>query len=391
MVWWFTTPRVVFGEDALSEVELLKGNKAFIVTDKVVNQLGLAEKVCRILTENRWSAAIWDGTESDPKISTVKQAANAMRHFGADTIIAVGGGSVMDTAKAAWVLYENPSIDLPALSPFDKIGLREKANLICIPTTAGTGSEATKAIVIREDESGRKFATSNDELLPDIAILDPRFVVGLPRNLTAYTGLDALTHAVEGYVSVWKNDFSDGCSMNAVKMVFEWLPKSVKSLDNLEYRERMLAAACLAGMSFGNSQVALAHSLGHSMGSVLRTHHGLSVGMLLPYTIEYNVEENREAALQYSELGSLVGVKGRNGKAKAMRFAQAIRDLMAEVGTPRSLKEAKIKKADFKQGLEKMVEFAMMDSSITMNPRNIDSSGIRKMYEYAYSGDVIDF
>ncbi|TFF84654.1 iron-containing alcohol dehydrogenase [Candidatus Thorarchaeota archaeon] len=391
MVWWFTVPRVVFGEDALSEVELLQGNKAFIVTDKIVNQLGLAEKVCRALTEQKWSAAIWDGTEPDPKVSTVKQAANAMKHFGADTIIAVGGGSVMDTAKAAWVLYENPSIDLPALSPFDKIGLREKAKLICIPTTAGTGSEATKAIVIREDETGRKFATSNDELFPDMAILDPQFVVGLPKELTAYTGLDALTHAVEGYVSVWKNDFSDGCSLNAVKLIFEWLPKSVGHLENLEYREKMQVAACMAGMSFANSQVALAHSLGHSMGSVLRTHHGLTVGMMLPYTIEYNAQENKEVALYYSELGSLVGVKGRAGRAKAMRFAQAVRDLMEEIGAPRSLKEAKIKKADFKKGLAKMVEFAMMDSSITMNPRNIDSAGIEKMYEYAYSGKTIDF
>jgi alcohol dehydrogenase class IV len=391
MVWWFSTPRVVFGEDALTEMELLEGKKAFIVTDKVVNQLGLAEKVCRILTDNMWSAAIWDGTESDPKVSTVKQAAEAMKHFGADLIIAVGGGSVIDTAKAAWILYENPSIDLPALSPFDKIGLREKARLVCIPTTAGTGSEATKAIVIREDDTGRKFATSNDEIFPDIAILDPQFVVGLPKNLTAYTGMDALTHAVEGYVSVWKNDFSDGCSINAVRMIFEWLPKSVEEPSNLEAREKMLIAACLAGMSFGNSQVALAHSLGHSMGSVLRTHHGLSVGMVLPYTIEYNAQGSKETALLYSELADLVGVKGRRGEAKAIAFAEAIRNLMEEIGAPRSMKEAKVKKADFKKGLEPMVEFAMMDSSITMNPRNIDSAGIRKMYEYIYAGKTIDF
>jgi alcohol dehydrogenase class IV len=391
MVWWFSTPRVVFGEDALTEMELLEGNKAFIVTDKIVNQLGLAEKVCRILTNNKWSAAIWDGTEPDPRVSTVKQAAEAMRHFGADLIIAVGGGSVIDTAKAAWILYENPSIDLPALSPFDKIGLRQKAKLVCIPTTAGTGSEATKAIVIREDETGRKFATSNDEIFPDIAILDPQFVVGLPKSLTAYTGMDALTHAVEGYVSVWKNDFSDGCSMNAVSLIFKWLRKSVEDPSNLEAREKMLVAACLAGMSFGNSQVALAHSLGHSMGSVLRTHHGLSVGMVLPYTIEYNARGSKETALLYSELASLVGVKGRGGESKALAFAETIRNLMREVGAPTSLTEAKIEKDDFKKGLETMVEFAMMDSSITMNPRNIDSAGIRKMYEYIYSGKVIDF
>jgi len=258
------------------------------------------------LCENQWETAIWDGAVPDPKVSTVKEAANALTRVGADWIIAVGGGSVIDTAKAAWVLYERPDIKLDALTPFDELGLRAKARLICIPTTTGTGSEATKAIVIRDDETGRKFATINPELTPDIAILDPEFVVGLPKELTAYTGMDALTHAVEGYVSVWKNDFSDGSSLQAVKMVFEWLPKSIEDLSDLEAREKMLVAACLAGMSFGNSQAALAHSLGHSMGSVLRTHHGLSVGMALPYTIEFNCTESEEAAAQYSELAGLL-------------------------------------------------------------------------------------
>jgi alcohol dehydrogenase class IV len=391
MVWWFYVPNIVFGDDALSELETIKGKKAFIVTDKVINELGFAEKVCAILTERQWEAAIWDGVEPDPKVSTVKAAAKAIRIFGADWIIAVGGGSVIDTAKAAWVLYEKPDVELQALTPFDELGLRAKAKLICIPTTTGTGSEATKAIVIREDETGRKFATINPELTPDIAILDPEFVKGLPKNLTAYTGMDALTHAVEGYVSVWKNDFSDGSSLQAVRMIFEWLPKSVDNLADLEAREKMLIAACLAGMSFGNSQAALAHSLGHSMGSVLRTHHGMSVGMALPYTIEFNCNENKDAAIQYSELARLIGISGKAGKATAMKFSAAIRELMTKIGCPKSFKEAGIKKKDFKAGLEKMVEFAMMDTSLTMNPRNADSEEIRKIYTYMFDGKSIDF
>ncbi len=391
MVWWFFTPNITFGEDALSELETLKGKKAFIVTDKIINSLGLAEKVCRILTERQWEAAIWDGVEPDPKVSTVKSAAEAIKRFGADWIIAVGGGSVMDTAKAAWVLYEKPGIELHALTPFDELGLRTKAKLVCIPTTTGTGSEATKAIVIRDDETGRKFATINPELTPDIAILDPEFVVGLPKELTAYTGMDALTHAVEGYISVWKNDFSDGCSLQAVKMVFEWLPKSVDNLADLESREKMLVAACLAGMSFGNSQAALAHSLGHSMGSVLRTHHGMSVGMALPYTIEFNCIDNEDAAKYYSELARIIGVSGKNDKDTSMKFAAAIRELMAKIGSPQSFKEAGVKKKDFTAGLENMVEFAMMDTSLTMNPRNTDSDEIRKIYQYMFDGKIIDF
>lgn len=391
MVWWFAIPKIVFGEDALLELETLKGTKALIITDRVVNEIGLAERVSKILCDNQWETAIWDGAVPDPKVSTVKEAAEALKRVGADWIIAVGGGSVIDTAKAAWVLYEKPDVQLDALSPFDELGLRTKAKLICIPTTTGTGSEVTKAIVIRDDATGRKFATINPELTPDMAILDPEFVVGLPKELTAYTGMDALTHAVEGYVSVWKNDFSDGSSLQAVKMVFEWLPKSIENLKDLEAREKMLVAACLAGMSFGNSQAALAHSLGHSMGSVLRLHHGLSVGMALPYTIEFNCQENEEAAAQYSQLAAILGIKEFDDIETSMKFAAAIRHLMKKIGCPRSFKEAGVTKEDFDAGLEKLVEFAMMDSSLTMNPRNTDSNEIRKLYQYMFKGKVVDF
>jgi len=391
MVWWFAIPKIVFGEDALLELETLKGSKALIITDRVINKIGLAEKVSNLLCENQWETAIWDGAVPDPKVSTVKEAAEALKRVGADWIIAVGGGSVIDTAKAAWVLYEKPDVQLDALSPFDELGLRAKAKLICIPTTTGTGSEVTKAIVIRDDETGRKFATINPELTPDIAILDPEFVVGLPKELTAYTGMDALTHSIEGYVSVWKNDFSDGSSLQAVKMIFEWLPKSVGNPKDLEAREKMLVAACLGGMSFGNSQAALAHSLGHSMGSVLRLHHGLSVGMALPYTIEFNCRDNEVAAAQYSELAAILGIKEANNVETSMKLAAAIKDLMKKIGSPRSFKEAGVTKEDFEAGLEKLVEFAMMDSSLTMNPRNTDSHEIRKLYQYMFKGKVIDF
>ncbi len=391
MVWWFSIPRIVFGDDALSELEQIEGKKAIIITDKMINELGLAERVSNLLCEKQWETAIWDGVEPDPKVSTVKEAAKAMKQLGAEWIIAVGGGSVIDTAKAAWTLYEKPDVQLDALTPFDIIGLRKKARLICIPTTTGTGSEVTKAIVIRDDETGRKFATMNPELTPDIAILDPSFVEGLPKKLTAYTGMDALTHAVEGYVSVWKNDFSDGASLQAVKMVFEWLPKSIEDLSDIEAREKMLIAASLAGMSFGNSQAALAHSLGHSMGSVLRLHHGLSVGMALPYTIEFNCRENEDCAAQYAELAGLLGIQEKDDVKVSMKFASAIKDLMEKVESPRTFEQAGVKQADFEKALDKMVDFAMMDSSITMNPRNIDSHEIRMMYEYMFDGKVIDF
>jgi len=320
-----------------------------------------------------------------------KAAASAMCEFGPDWIIAVGGGSVMDTAKAAWILYEQPETELEAVTPLQPIGLRNKARLICVPTTAGTGSDATGAVVIREDETGRKFATNTRELVPDIAILEPEFVKGLPKALTAYTGMDALTHAVEADVSFWKNDFSDACSMKAVKLVFEWLPKSVGNLEDLKAREKMLIAANLGGMAFSNSQVALAHSLGHCMGSVHRMQHGMAVGMALPYTIEYNCTASPEAAMYYSELAALVGIRIKNHVKASMAFALKIRDLMTEIGAPQSFKKAGIKKKQLKDGMEKLVKFTMMDSSITMNPRDVGSDTIEKIYDYMWTGKPIDF
>jgi alcohol dehydrogenase class IV len=391
MVWWFSIPKVAFGEDALQELELISGNKAFIITDEVVNGLGFPQKISRMFTENMWEVALWDKAQPDPPVSSVKEAAEAMRSFGADTIVAVGGGSVIDTAKAAWILYENPDVKLEEVNPFMELGLRKKAKLICIPTTAGTGSEATKDIVIREDETGRKFGTINPELVPDMAILDPQFVLGLPTHLTAYTGMDALTHAVESYISIWKNPFSDACTLQAVRMVFEWLPKSVNNLDDLEAREKMLVAASLGGMAFSNSQVCLAHVLGHSLGSVLRLQHGLAVGMSLPYTIEYNIKDSPETMESYAELASLVGIQEKDEIKAAKAFAEKIRDLQSQIGIPLNLKDAGVTKEDFDKGIGRLVQFAMMDASITMNPRNIDSVTIRKMYEYMFDGKSINF
>ncbi|NHI82847.1 MAG: iron-containing alcohol dehydrogenase [Candidatus Thorarchaeota archaeon] len=390
MSWEYDIPKIVFGEDAIEELNRLKGNSAFLVTDGVINKLGLVEKVVQILSDNQWNIAVWDCAEQDPRVSSVREAAEGMRNFCADIIVALGGGSVMDTAKAAWALYAQPDMDLTALNPFEELGVREKAKLICIPTTSGTGSEVTKAVVIREDESGRKFATINPELVPDLAILDPYFVKDLPKNLTAWTGMDALTHAVEAYTSSWKNAFSDACTMKAVKMVFEWLPKSVADTSDMDARGKMQVAACLAGMAFSNSQVALAHSLGHSLGSVLRLHHGMSVGMALPYTIEYCCTDE-DTAKYYAELAAIIGIVGKKPETVARKFAEAIRVLMEKIDSPTSLKAAKVTKKKFKEGLNKLVEYAMMDAAITMSPRNTDSNIIKRIYMAMFDGEPIDF
>jgi len=391
MVWWFDIPRVAFGEDALDELELLKGEKAVIITDGVINKLGYPDKVKKILESNGWQVTVWKDAEPDPRVSVAKSAAKALEDSGADTIIAVGGGSVMDTAKAAWVLYANPDMNLEALSPFDVLGLKEKARLISIPTTAGTGSEITRAVVVREDASGRKFATTNPELMAELAILDPVFVKELPEKMTVFTGMDALTHAIEGYISVWKNDFSDACSMKAIQMVFEWLPKSVSNLEDLEAREKMLVAAALAGMSFGNSQACLAHSMGHSMGSVFRLQHGLSVGMALPYTMEFNAHGMPDTAKHYWELAQLLGIHETDHMKATRALAKKIRELGKQIGFPQTFQEAGVTQQMFEMSLEKLVEYAMMDSSITMTPRPIEAAEIRKVYECMFEGKEVDF
>ncbi len=391
MVWWFDSPRISFGEDALDDLERIPGEHVVVVTDPVVRRLGLADRARAVLERGERQTMVWDGAEPDPRVSVVRQASEALREASADLIVAVGGGSVIDTAKAAWVLYESPGTDLVALSPFDELGLRQKARLACVPTTAGTGSEATRDIVIREDETGRKFGTMNSELVPDYAILDPEMVRGLPRDLTAYTGMDALTHAVEGYFSIWKNDFSDACSLQAVKMIFEWLPQSVDNLSDTTAREKMLAAACLGGLSFSNSQVTLAHTLGHSLGSVLRVHHGLAVGMALPYVLEYVLRDSPETTEHIAQLGRLIGVTEVDAATAAQKFVERLRDLQARVGFPQTLSEAGVTKSDFENGLERLVEFAMMDTSLTMTPRDIDANGIRRIYKCMFKGRHVDF
>ncbi|MEM2142934.1 MAG: iron-containing alcohol dehydrogenase [Candidatus Thorarchaeota archaeon] len=391
MVWWFNIPRVAFGEDALSDIERLSGRHAIIVTDRIVRGKGLVDRVEQLLRKNGWEVTVWAEAEPDPRVSVVRSAAAAMEQAGIDLIVAVGGGSVMDTAKAAWVLYARPDMRLEELTPFDTLSLRSRARLVCIPTTAGTGSEATRAIVVREDETGRKFATINPELTADLAILDPEFVRDLPRDLTVNTGMDALSHAVEGFVSVWKNDFSDACSMKAIRLIFEWLPRSVADPGDMQAREKMLVASCLAGMSFSNSQVCIAHSLGHSMGSVLRIHHGLAVGIALPYTVEFNADGSPNAAEDYRELADLIGASRGTALESARAFADRIRGLQKQVGFPLSLREAGVKPEDLENGLDRLVEYAMMDSSITMTPRDVQADDLRRIYRCMYDGTPVDF
>ena len=261
-MWFFSSPQIVFGEQALSYLERLSGTRAAIVTDATLVRLGMVERVRQALAPTGMEILVIDQVEPDPSLETVRQGAARLCEFVPQWIIALGGGSVMDAAKAMWILYERPDIEPQAINPIEPLGLRAKARLAAIPTTTGTGSEATWAIVLTDHAESRKLGLGSHEALPDLAILDPEIVAELPARLTADTGLDALTHAVEGFTSTFHNDFTDGLCLQAAKLVFEHLPDCVRGSADLEVRGHLQNAATMAGLGFGNSMAALAHGMG---------------------------------------------------------------------------------------------------------------------------------
>jgi alcohol dehydrogenase class IV len=259
-MWIFQSPRIAFGEDALEYLKELEGGRAFIVTDKVIRSLGYVDLASKYLEEAGFEVKVFDEVEPEPAIKEVIKGAKKLQEFAPDWIIGLGGGSCMDAAKAMWILYERPDFNLAELSPLIKLDLRKKARLICIPTTSGTGSEASWVTVITDEKEHFKMELASRELYPDIAIVDPNLVGSMPKKLKAYTAIDALINAIEAYVSQWKNDFSDALAIKAAQIIFKYLPRTYENRKDKEAREKMHNAATMAGMAYSNSQVGIAHS-----------------------------------------------------------------------------------------------------------------------------------
>ena len=388
-MWFFNSPEVVFGEDALSYLEELEGHRAFIVTDATVAALGFPQMVQKRLEKAGIASQVFAEVEPEPSLQTVRRGAEAMRAFRPDWVIGLGGGSAMDAAKAMWILYENPGLDPAAISPIERIPLRRLARLICIPTTAGTGAEATWAIVLTDREEGRKLGLGARDALADIAIVDPRFTQHLPPSITAATGMDVLTHAVEGYSSMWANDFTDGLCLKAARMVFEYLPRAVAhGADDPEAREKMANAATIAGLGFGNSMAALAHAMGHSAGAVFHLHHGRVVGLLLPYTIEFVANGG---VGRYRDLARWLDLPAANETEAAHALASAIRDLARRIGEPLSLRDAGVDEVALRENLERLCDFAEADPTIVTSRRIPDRAELCRLFEYAHAGKRVDF
>jgi alcohol dehydrogenase class IV len=389
-MWFFRSPAIVFGEGALDYLLEIEGRKALIVTDEVIVKLGLVDEVKGRLKASGIESTVFSQVEPNPSLETVRRGAQIALEYGPDWIIAVGGGSAIDAAKGIFVLYERPDLQVDGIAPVGSLGLRQKARLIAIPTTSGTGAETTWAIVLTDTQEHRKINLGHFENIPDVAIVDPALVLRLPRQITLDTGMDVLTHAIEGYTSQWHNDFADGLCLKAAQLVFDYLPAAVEQgAGDPEARERMHNAATIAGLGFGNSMAALAHGLGHSLGSVCGVPHGRAVGLFLPYTIEYTARG--DLPTRYGEIARSLGLPASNEAEGAASLAAAIRDLARRIGQPTTLPEAGLSSEEFEACLPRLVGNANGDSATLIGLRIPDEAEIEQVCRCAFEGRSIDF
>ncbi|MHC1578619.1 MAG: iron-containing alcohol dehydrogenase [Dehalococcoidia bacterium] len=388
-MWYFVVPEIVFGQDALSHLAELKGKSAFIVTDKNIVSLGLVDKVKEQLSQAGIQATVFDEVEPDPSLQTVQKGVALMNQYGPDLVVAVGGGSAMDAAKAMRVQYERPDIKPEEINPFiSDLGLGTKCKLVCIATTSGTGAEATFATILTDTTEQRKLSLINREIIPDIAIVDPEMARGMPPQITADTGMDVLTHAVEGYSCTWKNDFTDGLCIKAIQLVFQYLPRVVKDGADMEAREKMHNAACIAGIGFVNALTSMAHAAGHSLGALFHVPHGRVVGLLLPYTIEFIGEARQEL---WAEIAYAIKLEIPEGEHAATVLAQAIRRLAHNINQPLSIKETGIPWDSLNKAMDKLIDNTMADGSLIVSARIPSAAETERFFGYAYEGKSIDF
>lgn len=388
---WFKVPgKVYFERDSIQYLSTMTGiSKAMIITDKTMVGLGFVKRIIDQL-EKRSNAVVYeifDGVEPDPDITTVNRGAEAMREFQPDTIIALGGGSVMDAAKVMWLFYERPEVDFRDLVQkfmdirkravrFPELG--EKAKYIGIPTTSGTGSEVTPFAVISDKANNRKYPLADYSLLPTIAIVDPALVMSVPKKVAADTGMDVLTHALEAYVSIMANDYSDGLALQAIRMVFDNLEAAVAG--DAEAREAMHNASTMAGMAFGNAFLGISHSMAHKIGGIHHTVHGRTNAILLPYVVRYNGTKPGKlstwpkynyfkADQRYADVARMLGIKADTAEEGVANLAKAIFELGQRVGIEMNFKAQGLDEKAFMDSLEELAFLAYGDQCTPVNPR----------------------
>jgi alcohol dehydrogenase class IV len=394
-MWFFRSPSIVHGEDAVQHIRELSIRRAFIVTDTNIAKAGLLELVQNELALAGATHTCFDAVEPEPALTTLNIGTQAMREFAPDWIVAVGGGSVMDAAKAMWVLYENDNLDIESLSPLEPIRLREKARLMCVPTTSGTGSEATWAFVVTiPNRAGdgaipaRKLGSGHPQAMPDYAIVDPQMMRTQPRRVTADSGMDALTQAIEGYLATWANDYTDGLCLVAIKLAFDHLESAYANATDLIAREKLANCAAIGGLGYINSMVGLAHSMGHALGAAFKIPHGRAVGVCLPYVLGFYAGEDRpdDVKTRFVDIAQFVGLRHDDERVAARELITRIRHLAKAIDQPLTLMDLGISHADFSARRDALVDIALNDTVIFASPRQPSAEELHMLFEAVYEG-----
>ena len=411
---WFRTPEKVYIKKgclpvALDELRSVRGaKKVFIVTDSFLYQNGYTKPITDKLDEMGIQHTTFFNVQPDPTLANATEGAAQMRSFAPDTIIALGGGSAMDAAKIMWVLYEHPEVDFMDMAmrfidirkriyTFPKMG--EKAYFIAIPTSAGTGSEVTPFAVITDEKTGVKYPLADYELLPNMAIIDTDFHMSAPKGLTAASGIDAVTHAVEAYAAMLATDYTDALALKSLKVIFEYLPRAYDNgAVDVEAREKMANAATMAGMAFANAFLGVCHSMAHKLGAFHHLPHGVANALMIEEVLRFNAEErpvkmgtfsqydHPHTLARYAEIADYLGIGGTGDKEKLEGLIKAINALKARVGIKETIKDYGIDEDSFLSTLDEMVEQAFDDQCTGANPRYPLMSEIKQMYLNAYYG-----
>lgn len=410
MQWFKIPPKIYFEYDSVQYLEKMEGiTKAFLVSDPMMVQLGYVDKVTYYLNKREEAChyKIFSDVEPDPDVETIMRGVAEMRSFQPDVVIALGGGSAMDAAKGMWLFYEHPETSFDGLRQkfmdirkrvvkFPHLG--DKCKMVAIPTTSGTGSEVTSFTVITDKKKGIKYPLADYAVTPNVAIIDPQFVVSLPKRATADTGLDVLTHAIEAYISNMANDYTDGLALQAMDLVFAYLKRAYQNGQfDLKAREKMHNASCIAGMAFTNAFLGLNHSMAHKLGGDYHIPHGRANAILLPYIVKYNsLKPNKFVPFpkyecfiadeKLAKAARFLGFGGKNNEESIDNLINAIRLLMRDMDMPMSIKETGVDEKLFMDNVEALAEKAHDDQCTGANPKYPLVSEIVELYKQAYYG-----
>ncbi|MDD3238448.1 MAG: bifunctional acetaldehyde-CoA/alcohol dehydrogenase [Candidatus Gastranaerophilales bacterium] len=412
MLWFKVPPKLYFKRGAVDlALRELEGKKrAFIVTDRFLFNSGAVYNITNVLDEIGIDYQIFFDVKPDPTIATINQAMDIIRPYEPDVIISLGGGSPMDAAKIMWLMYEQPDTDFSDISMrFMDIRKRicripdlgKKATMVAIPTTSGTGSEVTPFAIITDEKTHVKYAIADYALTPNMAIVDPNFVDGMPKGLTAASGIDALVHAIEAYVSAMATNFTNSNALEASKLVFRYLGRSYSDGANDPIaREKMHYAATIAGMAFANSFLGLCHSMAHKLGAMYNVPHGVANALLIRQVIKYNATDKPKkqaifpqykfpnAKAKYAQIADELGLGGKNDDEKVELLIKAIDKLMKEINLPNSIKDFGVSEKEFNERLDELVELAFDDQCTGANPAYPLMEDIKRIYQQAFVGEI---